>query len=65
SVTRLILFRSLRYRLDNALLLHPVMVGIWTWIFVRSLWITGIRGKLLWRGRTYDARRTSFGAERR
>ncbi|HXA18589.1 MAG TPA: glycosyltransferase [Thermoanaerobaculia bacterium] len=64
-VTRLILFRSLRYRLDNALLLHPVMVGIWTWIFVRSLWITGILGKLLWRGRTYDARQTRFGAERR
>lgn len=65
TVTRLILFRSLRYRLDNALLLHPVMVGIWTWIFIRSLWITGIRRRLLWRGRTYDARQTRFGAERR
>lgn len=65
TVTRLILFRSLRYRLDNALLLHPMMAGIWTWIFVRSLWITGIRRKLLWRGRTYDARQTRFGAERR
>jgi glycosyltransferase involved in cell wall biosynthesis len=65
TVTRLILFRSLRYRLDNALLLHPVMVSIWTWIFVRSLWITGIRRRLLWRGRTYDARQTRFGAERR
>jgi glycosyltransferase involved in cell wall biosynthesis len=64
-VTRLILFRALRYRLDNALLFHPVMVGIWTWIFVRSMWITGIRRKLLWRGRTYDARQTRFGAERR
>jgi glycosyltransferase involved in cell wall biosynthesis len=65
SVTRLILFRSLRYRLDNALLFHPVMVGIWTWIFIRSLWITGIRRRLQWRGRTYDARQTRFGAERR
>ncbi len=65
TVTRLILFRSLRYRLDNALLLHPVMVSIWTWIFIRSLWITGIRRRLLWRGRTYDARQTRFGAERR
>jgi len=64
-LTRLILFRSLRYRLDNALLLHPLMVGIWTWIFFRSMWITGIRRKLLWRGRTYDARQTRFGAERR
>ncbi len=62
---RLILFRSLRYRLDNALLLHPVMVGIWTWIDLRSIWLTGIRRKLLWRGRTYDARQTRFGAERR
>jgi glycosyltransferase involved in cell wall biosynthesis len=65
TVTRLILFRSLRYRLDNALLLHPVMVAIWTWIFLRSMWLTGIRRQLLWRGRTYDARRTRFGAERR
>jgi glycosyltransferase involved in cell wall biosynthesis len=63
--TRLILFRSLRYRLDNALLLHPVMVSIWTWISLRSMWLTGIRRKLLWRGRTYDARQTRFGAERR
>jgi hypothetical protein len=65
SVTRLILFRRLRYRLDNALFLHPVMVAIWTWIFLRSMWLTGIRRRLLWRGRTYDARHTRFGAERR
>jgi chlorobactene glucosyltransferase len=65
SITRLILFRSLRYRLDAALFLHPIMAAIWTWIFLRSIWLTGIRRKLLWRGRTYDARRTRFGAERR
>jgi chlorobactene glucosyltransferase len=65
SVTRLILFSRLRYRLDNALFLHPVMVAIWTWIFLRSMWLTGIRRKLLWRGRTYDARQTRFGADRR
>ncbi|MEA2327294.1 MAG: chlorobactene glucosyltransferase [Thermoanaerobaculia bacterium] len=65
SITRLILFRSLRYRLDAALFLHPIMAAIWTWIFIRSIWLTGIRRKLLWRGRTYDARRTRFGAERR
>ena len=65
SATRLILFRSLRYRLDNALLLHPVMCAIWLWIFLRSTWMTGFRRKLLWRGRTYDARQTRFGAERR
>ena len=65
TATRLILFRSLRYRLDNALLLHPVMCAIWLWIFLRSTWLTGVRRKLLWRGRTYDARHTRFGADRR
>ncbi len=65
TATRLILFRSLRYRLDNALLLHPLMCTIWLWIFLRSTWLTGVRRKLLWRGRTYDARQTRFGADRR
>ena len=65
SITRLVLFRSLRYRLDAAVFLHPVMAAIWTWIFVRSIWLTGIRRKVIWRGRTYDARHTRFGAERR
>jgi len=65
TITRVILFRALRYRLDAALFLHPVMAAIWTWIFLRSIWLTGIRRKVLWRGRTYDARRTRFGAERR
>lgn len=64
TTTRLILFRALRYRLDNAVFLHPVMCAIWTWIFLRSMWLTGFRRKLLWRGRTYDARQTRFGAER-
>jgi chlorobactene glucosyltransferase len=65
SLTRVILFRALRYRLDAALFLHPVMAAIWTWIFLRSIWLTGIRRKVIWRGRTYDARHTRFGAERR
>jgi glycosyltransferase involved in cell wall biosynthesis len=65
TITRVILFRALRFRLDAALFLHPIMAAIWTWIFLRSIWLTGIRRKLLWRGRTYDARRTRFGAERR
>jgi glycosyltransferase involved in cell wall biosynthesis len=64
SVTRLVLFRSLRYRLDNAFFLHPIMVLGWTWIFVRSMWITGVRGEVRWRGRVYDAARIRFGAER-
>jgi glycosyltransferase involved in cell wall biosynthesis len=64
SVTRLVLFRSLRYRLDNALFLHPVMLLGWAYIFLRSMWITGVRKEVRWRGRVYDAARTRFGAER-
>ncbi len=64
TLTRLILFRSLRYRLDNAVFLHPLMVAIFGWIFLRSMWLTGIRHRLLWRGRIYDARQTRFGADR-
>ncbi len=64
SLTRLVLFASLRYRLDSALLLHPVMTAVWAWIFLRSAWITGIRGQLHWRGRKYDATGTRFGGDR-
>ncbi|MEO8381041.1 MAG: glycosyltransferase [Acidobacteriota bacterium] len=60
AITRLILFRSMRYRLDNALFAHPLMIVTWCWILVRSVWITGIRRRLLWRGRVYDARGTKF-----
>ncbi len=61
-LTRVILFASLRYRLDNALLGHPLMIGVWLVIMLRSTWYTGVRRQLLWRGRTYDARGTKFGA---
>ena len=63
SATRVILFRSLGYRLDNAIFLHPLMVGFWAYIFLRSMWITGVRNELRWRGRVYDAAATRFGAE--
>jgi hypothetical protein len=63
TVTRLLLFASLRYRLDNALLGHPLMIGVWAVIMLRSTWYTGVRRQLLWRGRTYDARETKFGAD--
>ena len=62
-LTRVILFASLRYRLDNALLGHPLMIGVWVVIMLRSTWYTGIRRQLSWRGRTYDARETKFGAD--
>jgi chlorobactene glucosyltransferase len=64
SLTRLLLFRSLRFRLDNAIFLHPLMVTLWAYIFLRSVWFTGVRKELRWRGRTYDAAQTRFGAER-
>lgn len=63
SITRLILFQSLGYRLDNAIFGNPLMVLLWMWILVRSTWITGIRRQLHWRGRMYDASRTRFGAD--
>jgi chlorobactene glucosyltransferase len=59
-VTRVVLFASLRYRIDNAILGHPLMMAAWCWILLRSMWFTGIRRQLHWRGRTYDAGRTRF-----
>jgi len=64
SITRLVLFRSLRYSLLNAIFLHPLMVTFWAYIFLRSMWFTGVRNELRWRGRTYHAAQTRFGAER-
>jgi chlorobactene glucosyltransferase len=61
---RVMLFRSVRYRLDNAIFLHPLMVSFWAWIMLRSIWITGVRKQIRWRGRMYDAAQTRFGAER-
>jgi glycosyltransferase involved in cell wall biosynthesis len=62
-LTRLILYAALGYRVDNALLGHPPMIAAWGVIMLRSAWYTGVRRQLLWRGRTYDARRTKFGAD--
>jgi glycosyltransferase involved in cell wall biosynthesis len=63
TLTRLVIFLPLRYRPLNALLGHPLMIAAWLWILLRSVWLTGIRRRLLWRGRTYDAGRTRFGAD--
>ncbi|HEX9164204.1 MAG TPA: glycosyltransferase family 2 protein [Thermoanaerobaculia bacterium] len=62
--TRVIFFAALRYPIWNALLLHPFGAAAWIWITLRSTWITGVRGRLPWRGRTYDAASTRFGAQR-
>jgi chlorobactene glucosyltransferase len=63
TLTRLILFVSLGYRVDNAILGDVPMILLWIFIFLRSAWITGVRGRLHWRGRNYDASRTRFGAD--
>ncbi|HEV7238890.1 MAG TPA: glycosyltransferase [Thermoanaerobaculia bacterium] len=63
ALSRVILFAAIGYRLDNAVLGHPLMIATWCWIVLRSIWITGIRRQLHWRGRTYDAGRTKFGAD--
>lgn len=64
GLTRLVLFIALRLsRIDNALFGHPLMVAVWGWILLRSLWLTGVRRQLEWRGRRYDASRTRFGAD--
>lgn len=62
TATRLILFAALRYPLHYAVWAHPFMIVFWTWLWIRSMWITGVRGELAWRGRSYDAGRTNFGA---
>lgn len=54
TLTRLILYAALGYRLDNAALGHPLMVLAWFAIMLRSTWYTGVRRQLLWRGRTYE-----------
>jgi chlorobactene glucosyltransferase len=64
TIARVILFAALRYRLDNAMFLHPVMIALGLYVYFRSAWRTGVRRKVTWRGRTYDAADTRFGAER-
>jgi chlorobactene glucosyltransferase len=63
TLVRVILYSALRFRLDNALFGHLPMVLVWFFILLRSTWYTGVRGQLAWRGRTYDASRTKFGAD--
>jgi chlorobactene glucosyltransferase len=64
TAVRLMLFTSLRYGVANALFMHPVMAVFWSWVFVRSVWKTGIRGQMEWRGRKYDDRWSRFGTKR-
>jgi chlorobactene glucosyltransferase len=64
TLIRLLLFRSLGFRAASALLGHPLMMALWLWIGLRSVWLTGIRRRVVWRGRSYDAAGTRFGGER-
>ncbi|HYS52766.1 MAG TPA: glycosyltransferase [Thermoanaerobaculia bacterium] len=64
SITRIAIFRSIRYPLLNAIFLHPLMVSFWFYIFLRSIWFTGVRRQVRWRGRVYDREPTPFGSER-
>lgn len=65
TLIRVILFAALGYSLLAAIFLHPLMMVVWLWIMLRSMWITGVRRRVLWRGRVYDARETRFGADRK
>ena len=64
TLSRLLLFRSLGHPMLYALFAHPLMVPMWTVISLRSAWQTGIRRRVTWRGRHYDAEVTTFGADR-
>lgn len=57
-LARLVLYVALGYGVANALLAHPPMMLIWGWIMLRSVWVTGVRRRVHWRGRTYDAKHT-------
>lgn len=63
TLSRVILFAALGYRLDNAIFGTVPMALLWLYILFRSVWYTGIRRQLHWRGRTYDAAGTRFGAD--
>jgi chlorobactene glucosyltransferase len=63
TLTRLVLFIALGYGVINALFGHPLMIAVWSWIMLRSMWLTGIRRRIEWRGRRYDAEHTRFGAD--
>jgi chlorobactene glucosyltransferase len=63
-VIRLALFASLGYGLVNSVLGHPLTVVFWSWIFLRSIWKTGVRKEMLWRGRSYGSSWSRFRAGR-
>jgi chlorobactene glucosyltransferase len=61
AVSRVVLFARLRYRLDNALFGFPLSQLFWGWVLLRSIWVTGVRRQMHWRGRAYGGKWTRFG----
>lgn len=61
SVARLLLFVRFRYGIWNALLGAPLMSVVWVAVMALSIWRVGVRRRLEWRGRGYDARQARFG----
>jgi hypothetical protein len=57
TLSRVLMFGSLHYRLDNAVLGHPLMMLFWARVLWRSMWRTGVRRQVEWRGRTYGLER--------
>jgi hypothetical protein len=61
TTNRVVLYSALRYSLAAALFAHPLQALLWLLIEIRSAWFVGVRRRLPWRGRSYDARSTRFG----
>ncbi len=55
TASRVLVFVPLGYGFLNAVLGHPLMMSFWAWVMIRSAWVTGVRGQVHWRGRSYDA----------
>lgn len=60
-LTRLALFGALGFSRASALLMQPLEVLVWHWIFLRSTWRLGVMRRLHWRGRDYPASVSAFG----
>ena len=65
TISRLMLFVWLRYRLDSAIFGHPLMFGTILYVLARSAWKVAILGEVTWRGRTYSTRGLTFGGSQR
>lgn len=57
TACRVVVFSTLGYRMDNAVLGHPLATLFWSFVVLRSVWVTGIRKRFTWRGRVHDATR--------